>query len=436
MAMQFDNPFNQYRAEWLFFEIHKDGAWHADKGTRQTLHDKGFSRQMGPVLARIESEGARPYPPKFPLGRWRLERRGYQTRMVAYNPVEGMAANAAELKAIVEESVTENIQALIAAATADQMALVSKQIEELKKSSVPILELQSVTNGKVEKKKTVEPAHEMMQDLLYYLSLRDHVYLHDGVDGGPGSGKTTAAIMAAAALEIGKSPHFGYISLTPQTFESRIFGYMDAAGKYVSTDFRRCYEFGGVFIVDEGDNGGGNLYTALNGALENNICSFPDKIVKRHKDFVVVMTGNTCGSGPNQMFPTRRPFDKAFAERFTYIAWNYDIRLEHIVAKSINAHAADIWHSYMLSLRSYCRKHFPMVLVSPRATFKGCKYLRDGVISIERMLHSLVFKGVDTDTVNKIIRENPIPETELLAAIEAGKELAVARKKTKEVRRG
>jgi hypothetical protein len=262
-------------------------------------------------------------------------------------------------------------------------------------------------------KKKVEPAHEMIGDMIYYLSKRDHVYLHDGEEGGPGSGKTTAAIMASEALGL----RWGYISLTPTTFESRLFGFHNADGKYIGTDFRECYEKGGVFIIDEMDNGSGNLYTALNGALENAVCSFPDKKIKRHKDFVVVGTGNTSGGGPNPKFPTRRPFDKAFAERFTYIPWNYDTRLERTVALSINTNVAPIFHEWILKVRKYCTEHYPLVMATPRATFKGCKYMRDGAIPLERMLHSIIWKGVDGDTVKNIMNANPIPYEELKTAI-------------------
>lgn len=425
------NPFPSWKDESYLFDLMADGDWHKEKDLRNSMHAAGKPSVLTPRYDRIIAAGKVPVPPKYPLGRWQLERRrGGLARIQYFQEVDTAQVDKKVVQDIVEEAVKGRIKEIVKDMTDEQMTLVLKQVEELKKTAIPILELQSVDGSNKREIKKVEPAHESMMDLLYFLNHRDHVYLYDGhQNSGPGSGKTTAAIMAAMALSLGKGfeifdsrtgkkskVHFGYISLTPQTFESRLFGFIDGNGKYVSTDFRKCYEFGGVFIIDEMDNGGGNLYTALNGALENNYCSFPDKVVKRHKDFVVVGSGNTSGGGPNPMFPTRRPFDKAFAERFTYLAWNYDEKLERTVALAINADVAPVWHDYLLTLRKYCKQHMPMVLVSPRATFKGCKYMKDDVISVDKMLDAIIWKGYDQDSVKKILAACPVPFEGLAAA--------------------
>lgn len=438
MTEQMVSPYIPGSTRAYIFDFLKDGQWRTLAEIEQELSDHGKGESgLGTPLRVLTNDGLVPKPPKYPMGQWRIIRRRKQYMLKFQDPVEGTGVDEAALGKMVSEAVSGKVSDFVKTAlefhTKEHMESVMKQIEEMKKSSVPILEL-SRYEGTKRVTKTVEPAHEMMTYLLYWLNLGEHVYLHDGENGGPGSGKSTAAIMAAAAL----GRRCGYISLTPTTFESRLFGYMDARGKYVGTDFRECYEKGGVFIIDEMDNGSGNLYTALNGALENNICSFPDKQVKRHQDFVVVGTGNTSGGGPNPMFPTRRPFDKAFAERFTYIAWNYDERLERSIALAINPEVAPIWHDYTVKLRAYCRTKYPMVLSSPRATFKGCKYMRDGIVPMELMMNSIIFKGYDKDSVKNIMTMVPPPYDELKAAILEfrKKNEGIAKKSHKEVRRG
>lgn len=433
MTTEFTNPYEtrwhkDIMPEYHLWEIMKGGGWFRNQQLKVILRGKNVRDKLTAPMRNINNMGLIPHPPDYPNGRWHVKaERG--RFMLEFN--EKVAQFDTEIvKKVVDERVNaqvdEAVKKSLEVHTQEHMALINKQIEEMRKSSVPILELVRHDDKGKRKVEVIQPAHENMPYLMYLLNVGEHTYLH----GEAGSGKSTAAWMAAKALK----RRYGYISLTPQTFESRLFGFLSPTGKYVTTDFRECYEKGGVFCVDEMDNGSGNLYTAFNGALENNLCAFPDKQVKRHEDFVVVGTGNTSGGGPNAMFPTRRPFDKAFAERFSYIEWGYDERLERVVAMSINPEVAPVWHEYMLKLRAYCRQHHPMVLVSPRAVFKGCKYLRDQVMPLHVMMHAVIFKGYDRASVNSILAANPVPTKELDAAVQAHKNAGhrTAKKGTRE----
>lgn len=253
-------------------------------------------------------------------------------------------------------------------------------------------------NGEV---KTLTGVHESFKTLLYLIGKGHHVYLY----GPAGSGKSTAASQAAEALSL----DFGYISLNPQTPDSRLLGYMDATGQYRGSSFRHCFENGGVFCIDEMDNASGSLLTTLNGMLENGHGAFPDKIVQRHANFIVVATGNTNGRGGNAMFPERRPFDAAFAERFTYIFWEYDTKLEAQLTLAINP-KAEPWLNWVKRTRKYCMEHFPKVLLSPRCSFKGATYLKDKELDVKEIAEAVVFKGLDKEIVKKIVDANPLPE--------------------------
>jgi len=86
-------------------------------------------------------------------------------------------------------------------------------------------------------------------------------------------------IFGETAIEDGK---FGMMSLNEESERSEGFGFISPIDKmYRSTDFRRIYENGGVFLLDEVDAANANTLTALNAAISAPFASFPDKIVKR-----------------------------------------------------------------------------------------------------------------------------------------------------------
>lgn len=262
-----------------------------------------------------------------------------------------------------QASVQEALQVLLGAINKPATPVIDRA--EVRKIVEEIVSEKGVVTLKIERKDVpaieIDNAHHMLSTLIQYASKGRHTYLY----GPAGSGKSTAAQQAAKAL--GRA--YYYISLTPQTPESRLMGYMDAHGKYIRTPFREAYEHGGVFNIEEADNGGGNLQTALNSAFENGHCAFPDQLVKRHADFVVVATGNTCGRGASPQFPERRPFDQAFAKRFTYLYWGYDEKLEKAIALSINPNAG-VWIKWMKDLRRWIEQSRAVLVASPRETYR------------------------------------------------------------------
>lgn len=249
---------------------------------------------------------------------------------------------------------------------------------------------------------TLDATHENFPKLLFYVAQGHHTYLY----GEPGSGKSHGARQAADALKRA----FGYISLNPQTPDSRLLGYLDATSNYRPTVFRKLYETGGVFCIDELDNAAPSLLTTLNSALENGWASFPDGMIPRHADFVLVATGNTCGKGANPAFPERRPFDSAFADRFSYLAWGYDKKLEKTIALRINPEA-HVWIAWVQTLRQWSKTNMPRLLVTPRATFKLAQYTKGKApLTHGELVDAVIFRGLDTDARDKALSANPLPE--------------------------
>lgn len=263
----------------------------------------------------------------------------------------------------------------------------------------------TVTDASSGEVKDIGMQHRDMPTLIKLLQARKHVYLH----GKPGSGKSTAGIKAAEALGL----DWGYISLNPRTAPSRVEGFMGADAKtYMGTVFRKLYEFGGVFVIDELDNAGPDLLTSLNAALENGHCAFPDGMVQRSPKFLLVATGNTNGRGGNASFPERRALDAATLDRFFFLNWEYDEALERAIAKGINADC-DGWVDWVIKTRAYCAEHYPKVFVTPRVSINGAGLL--GTLTVEQLAHGLVFKGIDRETVSRILGSVPLPTVRVKA---------------------
>jgi MoxR-like ATPase len=219
--------------------------------------------------------------------------------------------------------------------------------------------------------------------------------------GPAGSGKSTLAHQAADALGIA----FYALSLGPTTPTSKLFGYMDAQGRYVSTPFREAYEHGGVILLDELDNGHPGLVAEINQATANGYCAFADGMVKRHADCRIVATGNTFGRGPDRLFVGRNILDAATLDRFVTMEVLIDSRLEARLARGFatdeNRATIDGWIEYVQKVRGKAEELKLPVVVSPRATIDGARLLAAG-LEPERVKEIRLFAGIGTDVRQKL----------------------------------
>jgi cobaltochelatase CobS len=231
-------------------------------------------------------------------------------------------------------------------------------------------------------------AHATLPDLLLALRAHCHVLLV----GPAGTGKSMLAKQAAEGLGLG----FHALSLGPTTPMSKVFGYYDAHGNYHGTPFRRAFEDGGVMLLDELDNGHPGLLGELNQALALRVCAFADKMVTAHRDFHLVATANTFGSGGDQRYVGRQALDAATLDRFTMIEVPIDPKLERRLA---HAHAPSKSHEVKRLLKEVQRlreaaerKHLPLIF-SPRASIDGAKLLEAGA-TVEQALAWRVLRGL------------------------------------------
>ena len=234
-----------------------------------------------------------------------------------------------------------------------------------------------------------------------------------GVNGlmvGPaGSGKTTAAEKVAQALEL----PFYAMSVGPQTTKSDLLGYPIATGGYATTNFRRAFEGGGVFLFDEIDAGNAAVLTVINAALANGVCGFPDGMVKRHPQFLVLAGANTYGMGANRQYVGRQQLDAATLDRFAVIDWDYDECLEAALigvnvklTKGLTLDAGGIptaadWFARVTRVRAVVENLEIRHVVSPRATIYGMALFGQGIGQdhVEKML---LWRGLEAAQLNRI----------------------------------
>lgn len=249
--------------------------------------------------------------------------------------------------------------------------------------------------------------HFLTPDLITVISCGLNAYLA----GPAGSFKTSAAEKAAEALSL----DFSSVAVSKQTGNVTFLGYMNGLGDYVTTEFRKRYEHGGVFLLDEIDNGNANVLAVLNSALANGSCAFPDGMVKRHEDFRLIATANTFGQGGDAQYVGRCQLDAATLDRFAFISWGYDEGLEASIIgakfpsppmaefkpKELTQEDCQEWFLKVQGLRMSASKLNSRIVISPRATFAGVKLLSAGMKQ-ERVEELLFWAGTSKEERAKI----------------------------------
>lgn len=184
--------------------------------------------------------------------------------------------------------------------------------------------------------------------------------------GPAGCGKTYVAGKVAEGLGL----DFYDQSCSEGVSESIFTGWLLPVGKggnftYVTSPFVKCYEEGGVFLLDEMDAADANLLTFLNKAIANPFFYLPQRFenpkVVKHRDFVVIGAANTYGHGANSEYVGRNALDAATLDRFRAgtVTMNYSEEVETALVH----HNVLVWGR---GLRSQIEKHRLRRIVSTR----------------------------------------------------------------------
>lgn len=242
-------------------------------------------------------------------------------------------------------------------------------------------------------------SHEVLPDVLQCIDSGLNVFLV----GPAGSGKSTIAEQVAELLQL----PFASMSVGPNTSNTKMFGYMDANGHYITTPFRKVFEGGGVFLLDEMDNGHPGLLAELNQMLAGSVCAFADGMVTKHKEFRMIATGNTFGRGANRQFVGRNVLDAATLDRFATIECPIDESLELAIAMGYAGDeesmrdAVRSWVKLVQGLRASAERQQVNVIISPRASIDGAKLIRSGM-DVKKIADIRLWAGIQDDVRKKI----------------------------------
>lgn len=271
----------------------------------------------------------------------------------------------------------------------DLMAIegLKKYIRKIVKSYTPALIIK-LDNS--EQQIRIEKCHHKFEEVLSHLQTLEPVFL----TGPAGSGKSTIAEHAAKAMNY----NFASISVCAQTTKSDFLGYTDANGQYVGTLFRRIYEDGGIFLIDEIDAGNPNVLAVLNAALSGIQYAFPDKLVQKNEKFLLVATANTLGKGSTE-YIGRNQLDAATLDRFNLIHIDYDQNLERMLFPDKYNRIIDKLHK----LRLFILQKNLKIIVSTRSIIKIIKLLESNY-SYHSALKATIFKSTEDDLAENIIR--------------------------------
>jgi cobaltochelatase CobS len=186
--------------------------------------------------------------------------------------------------------------------------------------------------------------------------------------GPTASGKTHAVEQIAEAMGMKFYMH-GAMSMAHE-----LTGFVDAAGNYHRTPFRDAFEHGGVCLLDEVDSWDGQVTLALNAPLANGQCAFPDGMVKRHPDCIIVAAGNTMGAGATADYVGRNRLDAAFLSRFAVkIEWSRDPAIEFAIA------ANEAWVRRVQAARQRAEAAGIKHLIDPRHSQAGAALIAAGI---------------------------------------------------------
>jgi len=222
--------------------------------------------------------------------------------------------------------------------------------------------------------------------------------------GEAGSSKSKSAEILAGELGL----KFGYLPMTQQTTVSGLLGFRTPDGKISDSLLGKFYKEGGVFVLEECDAGNKNTLLALNAAIAGSHGVFAGRMVKRHKDFVLIATANTYGS-TDSGYSSRSKLDTSFLTRFLVIKWGLDEELETSI---INNEELD---NIVKSARKEMFKlGYENLSMRDALSYKA---LVDIGIDNKEAAESTMFREVDGSQLNGIVSKlfDPIEDAEVPA---------------------
>lgn len=205
--------------------------------------------------------------------------------------------------------------------------------------------------------------------------------------GPAGSGKTYLAEQVAEALSLPFATQSCALGLPESTFIGRnVPNLSTGAEVYHGTPFTECYGNGGVYCLDEVDNGDASTLLIMNSALANGHITLPSgQRLARHDDFVMIASANTYGHGQSREYVGRGQLDAAFLDRFigATLEMDYDGALEMALVPEREI------RDRVQSIRETCKRTPIRRIVSTRAVIAARSLVLEVGDSIDEAMLAL-----------------------------------------------
>lgn len=275
-----------------------------------------------------------------------------------------------------------------------EIATLKRHVAELIADSKPTITNITLSGGTT--KAITGRTHNMFEKVLRVVDAG----LAPWLTGGAGVGKSILASQVAESLGLSFYPE----SFCSQSSKSEMKGYNTANGIYSSVDFRKAFEQGGVYLLDEVDAANPNILLVLNGALSNGIMGFPDGVVRKHPKFVAIAAANTYGNGATAEYVGRQVIDGSTLDRFVKLDIGIDEKLESGVCNDISSEAVMVerWITIVRAARANVIKDGLKVIVSPRASYHGVRLLEAG-FSYKETVGMTFGSGCKPETLAKVM---------------------------------
>ena len=221
--------------------------------------------------------------------------------------------------------------------------------------------------------------HKSFDDLLANMVAGIHSFL----PGPPGTGKSHSAEQAAKML----GWKFGALSLGPTTPESRLWGGMDANGRFIETPLLACIrhamenpDSGAVYCLDEMDNAHAGILATMNSAMANGWVFAPNgDLLTLGSNMAFCAAANTFGTGPTAEFSGRNKLDPATLDRFAYLPWDIDLGMEEVLVRQrLEPMVASQWLDVWRTLRQNVQNHGLKFFITMRGAINGAKIIAAG----------------------------------------------------------
>ena len=308
------------------------------------------------------------------------------------------------LKGYTEDGVDkEVVNGIVAEAISQHAIAVKAQIDHLTRviaETKPTVKHVTLTGGEV--RKVEGRTHFMFDKVLRVVDAG----MSPWITGTAGVGKTMLAEQIATALGLEYSPE----SFCSQSSKAEIKGYKDGHGLYQSVDFRKRFEDGGVYLLDEIDAANPNILLTLNSALSNGWMMFPDGKVKRHEKFVAIASANTYGNGATAEYVGRQVIDGSTLNRFVKIDMPIDEIMEAGIVGDLSrdGDAGRVWLEIVRRARVNVAHHGLKVIISPRDSYHGAKLLNAG-FTFQECVPMTFGSGMKSEQYAKVMEGVTVP---------------------------